>query len=334
MLTARLRHCQDRVKTMPHQTPAPAASFFLGFDGGGTKTECVLADSEGRILARAIAGPSNPLRTGYAKAWFALGDAADAVLARQKIRAPEISGICAGLGGAGRAGVGHRVTTFFEKGYPNAQVRVTSDLEIALEAAFGAGEGILLLAGTGSAAFGRNASGHTARAGGRGPWFSDEGSAFDIGRRAFAAVERAEEKRGPSTALSKRILAWHESRDWDFMLEHIAKNADAVFPKTFPLVAELAEQGDAVSMEMLSSAAASLAELVKCVASELGWRDRETPIAKVGGVFGRSKHFDAAIEAELKKASPQARLQSLKISPAEAAARMAIRSARSQGNAA
>ncbi len=319
---------------MPQQSPAPAASYFLGFDGGGTKTECVLADSEGRILKRSIAGPSNPLRTGYAKAWFALSDAADAVLARQKIRAPEISGICAGLGGAGRAGVGHRVTTFFEKGYPNAQVRVISDLEIAHEAAFGSGEGILLLAGTGSAAFGRDANGRTARAGGRGPWFSDEGSAFDIGRRAFAAVERAEEKRGPSTQLSKRLLAWHESRDWDFMLEHIAKNADAVFPKTFPLVAELAEQGDAVSREIFTSAAASLAELVQCVAGDLGGRDRDTPIAKVGGVFGRSMHFDAAIEAQLKKAVPRARILSVEISPAEAAVRMAVRAARSQGNAA
>ncbi|MGA8366393.1 MAG: N-acetylglucosamine kinase [Candidatus Acidiferrales bacterium] len=319
---------------MSQETAAPAAYYFLGFDGGGTKTECVLADSEGRILQRSTAGPSNPLRTGYAKAWFALSDAADAVLCRQKIRAGQISGICAGLGGAGRPGVAHRATTFFEHGYTNAQVRVTSDLEIAFEAAFGSGEGILLLVGTGSAAFGRDANGQTARAGGRGPWFSDEGSAFDIGRRAFAAVARAEEKRGPSTELSKRIFAWHESRGWDLLLEHIAKNADDVFPKTFPLVAELADKGDAVSREILSGAAASLGELVKCIASGLGWHDRETPIAKVGGMLGRSKYFDAALEAELKKAAPQARIVPVEISPAEAAVRMAIRAARSRGNAA
>ena len=319
---------------MPQKKDASDAAYFLGFDGGGTKTECVLADAEGRVLDRAFAGPSNPLRTGYTRAWFALSDAADAVMGRRKISSKEISGICAGLGGATRPGVDRRATIFFQRGYTNAQVRVTTDLEIAFEAAFGPGEGILLVAGTGSAAFGRNANGRSARAGGRGPWFSDEGSAFDIGRRAFAAVERAEEHHGPATELSKRIFAWKEYRDWNSLLEYVTKNPDDVFPKVFPLVAELADKGDAVARELLSSAAVSLAELVESVARDMGWRDREIRVAKVGGMFGRSRHFDAAIEARMKKVAPLARLLSLEISPAEAAVRMAVRSARSQGNAA
>ena len=251
---------------MPPKTSASDASYFLGFDGGGTKTDCVLADAEGRVVARSSAGPSNPLRTGYARAWFSLSDAGDSVLRLQKIHSGNIRGICAGLGGAGRAGVAHRVTTFFENAYPNAIVRVTTDLEIALEAAFGQGEGIILLAGTGSAAFGRDASGRTSRAGGRGPWFSDEGSAFDIGRRAFRAVALAEERRGPATELSKRIFDWHNSSDWGFLGEQIVKSPDAVFPKTFPLVAELADAGDVVSREILAAAATSLVELAVCVA--------------------------------------------------------------------
>ncbi len=137
----------------------PEASFFLGFDGGGTKTECALGDASGRVVARAAAGPSNPLRTGYTRAWFALSEAADSVLARHKLRAGDIRGVCAGLGGAGRSGTARRVTAFFERSYPNAGVRVTSDLETAFEAAFGRNEGIVLVAGTGSAAFGRDTHG-------------------------------------------------------------------------------------------------------------------------------------------------------------------------------
>ncbi len=277
---------------MLEKSPAEA-SYFLGFDGGGTKTECVLANGEGEILVRVTAGPSNPLRTGYMRAWFSLSEAADMVLARQKIKARDIRGVCAGLGGAGRAGVAKRITTFFERSFPNAQIRVTTDLEIALEAAFGAGEGIILLAGTGSAAFGRDANGRTARAGGRGPWFSDEGSAFDIGRRAFAAVTRAEEHRAPETALSRRLFPWHQAQNWDSLLERVTKNPDDVFPQTFPLVAQLADKGDAVCCEILSAAASSLAELAGCVLNDLGWRDREVRIAKVGGVYGRSKYLDA-----------------------------------------
>jgi len=319
---------------MPPKTSAADASYLLGLDGGGTKTECVLADSEGRIVARSTGGPSNPLRTGYPRAWFALSEAADAVLRREKIHAGHVRAICAGLGGAGRSGVARRVTKFFEDGFPNARVRVTTDLEIALEAAFGAAEGIILLAGTGSAAYGRNADGRTARAGGRGPWFSDEGSAFDIGRRAFGAVARAEEHRGPATTLSKRIFTWLQVGGWDPLAEQIAKNPDDIFPRTFPLVAELGDKGDAVAREILSGAAASLAELVACVANDLGWRDREIPVAKVGGVHGRSKYFDAAIQTELTMVIPRMRSVQVEMSPAEAAVRMAARLTDAQGNAA
>jgi glucosamine kinase len=319
---------------MPPGILASEASHFLGFDGGGTKTECVLADADGRVVERAYEGPSNPLRTGYTRAWFALSEAADNVLSRQKLHAGHIRAICAGLGGASRSGVGHRITTFFERGYPNARVRVTTDLETAFEAGFGTGEGIILLVGTGSAAFGRGANGRTARKGGRGPWFSDEGSAFDIGRRAIRAVSLAEEHRGPATALSKRIFALHQSRDWDSLGEQITKNPDDVFPKTFPLVAELADKDDAVAQEILAGAAVLLVDLAASVASELGWRDREIPVAKVGGVYGRSKYFDAAIEAELKKQIPSVRNVPVEISPAEAAVRMAIRLASAKGNAA
>src|ERR1700680_1678352 len=116
------------------------------------------------------------------------------------------------------------VTTFLRDNYPNAKVRVTTDLEIALEAAFGAGEGLVLHADAGSAAFGRDSSGRTSRAGGRGPWFSDEGSAFDIGRSAVRAVALFEEHRGPATALSKKLFSWNESGNWDVLLDQIGKN--------------------------------------------------------------------------------------------------------------
>jgi N-acetylglucosamine kinase-like BadF-type ATPase len=319
---------------MPKKISAEEAFYFLGFDGGGTKTDCVLADAEASIIARAQAGPSNPLRSGYTRAWFSLSDAADSVLKQAKIHSGHIRGICAGLGGASRSGVVRRATTFFERGYPNARVLVTTDIEIALDAAFGSGEGMILLAGTGSVAFGRDATGRTARAGGRGPWFSDEGSAFDIGRCAFQAVALAEEHRGPATALSERIFAFVQSRGWSQVADQIAKNADSVFPKAFPLVAELAEAGDLVSRAILSGAAASLAGLAASVAHELGWRDRDVPIAKVGGAYGRSKYFDAAVETELKKLIPRAVNVPLEVSPAEAAVRLAARLAGAEGNAA
>src|SRR5580704_13259562 len=149
---------------MPDKKAAASASYVLGFDGGGTKTDCLLMSSDGTVVERATAGPSNPLRAS-----------------------------CAGIGGAGRDSVARRMSTFLEKSFPNAAVQVTTDLAITLAAGVGDGEGVILVVGTGSAALGRDAKGKLARAGGRGPWFSDEGSAFDIGRLAVAAVVRAVE---------------------------------------------------------------------------------------------------------------------------------------------
>jgi N-acetylglucosamine kinase-like BadF-type ATPase len=309
----------------------PGASYFLGFDGGGTKTECVLARADGHILVHATAGPSNPQRIGFTRAWFSLGEAADIVLGRQKITSNQIRGVCAGIGGAGRASVARRLSTFFARSFPNADVEVTTDLDIAFEAAFGQGEGIVLVAGTGSAAIGRDASGQKERAGGRGPWFSDEGGGFDIGRRAVAAALLAEEKRGSATALRGRLFSCLQARDWNGVVDQVSKEPDAVFPRVFPLVAELADEGDAVSREILAAAALSLAGLVFGVADKLGWRGREVRIARVGGMHGRSKFFDAALDSELTRALPLREYVELAMTPGEAAVRIA---SRAKGNAA
>ena len=172
-------------------------SYYLGIDGGGTKTDCVLLDAHGQVLRRAQGGPSNPLRGGYTRAWFSVSGTADMVLARQSLKATDISGICGGFGGAARPAVAKRMSVFLERSFPKAEVRVTSDIEIALAAAVEKGAGVVLIAGTGSVAYGRNADGQTVRAGGWGPWLGDQGSAFDIGRSALTAVRRHEDGLGP-----------------------------------------------------------------------------------------------------------------------------------------
>lgn len=318
---------------VPEKHAEEAGPYFLGIDGGGTKTDCVLMDQHGNVLEFAAAGPSNPLRTGYAKAWFAFSGAADHVLERQHLKAGDILGVCAGIAGAGREGVARRISTFLGGSFPAAAIEITTDLAITLEAAVGAGEGIILVAGTGSGAYGRNLQGKIARAGGRGPWFSDEGSAFDIGRRALAAVVRAEESRSPATEISGQLLKWLGASDWEKLTDWVTKTPDDVFPRMFPLVARLADAGDAVSRQILSGAADSLAGLAESVIDTLGMKDREVPVVKVGGTVGRSEFFDAAIDAALHRAAPHAHITKLQMKPAEAAARRALRNGSSKAHA-
>jgi N-acetylglucosamine kinase-like BadF-type ATPase len=292
--------------------------YFLGFDGGGTKTDGALVDGEGRILSEARAGPSNPTRIGFSKACAALGEAAQHTLAAAGVVPELVRGVCAGLAGAAR-----RMAKFLERAFPQAEVRVTTDLEIALEAAVGSGEGIVLVAGTGSAAFGRNRAGVAARAGGEGPKKGDAGSAFDIGRRAFEAALRAHSQQGPPTLLADTILRALGCRDWDLLIQLGAEDPDALFPGLFPTVVEVAEAGDGPAREILSAAALSLAGLVKSVSESLGLAGKEVAIAKSGGAFGQSALLDDAVDARVKELVPRARMQPLRIAPSLAAAEMA-----------
>lgn len=301
-------------------------TIFLGFDAGGTKTDCALLDASGRLIAEASGGPANPLRTGFAKACNALGDTARHALAEARQDAGSVGAICAGIAGAGRPRVARRISSYFSRAFPQAAVRVTTDIEIALEAAIGQGEGLVIVAGTGSAACGRNSVGQTARAGGWGPWIGDAGSAYEIGRRAVEAVLRARDHLGPPTALNEQILRAEETQDWDALIERIARHPDNVFPALFPVVSKVAAAGDAVAREILADAAKSLAYLAQGVIDSLGLRERSFTFAKSGGVFGHSAHFDSALAQELSRIAPAARIEPLRIPPARAAAELARKS--------
>lgn len=299
--------------------------YALGFDGGGTKTECVLVGEQGQLAGRALAGPSNPLRCGFEQALAALDTAAQAVLSAARVDAQYVAAVGVGLAGAGSRRVRKRVIGFLVEKFPRADVHVSTDLEIALEAAAGAEPGVVLIAGTGSAAYGRNAEGHTVRAGGHGPWVGDEGSAFDIGRRAVAAIARARDGLAPVTLLADTVPATLQCANWQALIEHIAESADEVFPKIFPLVAEAAEAGDAPASEILFSAALGLSQLAGSVVRRLQLEESEFALAKSGGVFGHSRVYDSAVDALLRSSAPRARLFLLTVPPALGAARLAIR---------
>src|SRR6267143_4165196 len=159
--------------------------YILGFDGGGTKTECVLMNSADQVLARTFAGPSNPSRIGVEAAVHAVEESADLALRDAGLERSVISAVGAGLAGTAKAEMRERVSCALQECFPGAAITVLTDLDAALAAA-GEGPAIILVAGTGSAAFGRNADGEIVRSGGYSPSSSDQGSAYDIGRRAIA----------------------------------------------------------------------------------------------------------------------------------------------------
>jgi N-acetylglucosamine kinase-like BadF-type ATPase len=309
---------------------AKPSKIAMGFDGGGTKTECVVLDDEGKVMGRGAGGPSNPLRVGFDSAYKEIAQAAAEALAGAQLRPRQIHCVCAGLAGAGLRSVVRKMMLFLAHEFPEAVAHVTTDGDIALEAAAGAGPGVVVIAGTGSSALGRNASGVTARAGGLGRAIGDEGSAYEMGRRGVASMLRARDQMAPATLLSEMIPAALDGVAWEQLAERIASNPDDVFPQLFPVVVDAAQAQDAAAQAILFDAALSLSSMALAVIRRLNMQQTEFLLAKSGGVHGASAILDGMLDSLVSSAAPQARIMRLETPPAVGAARLAARMAGSE----
>lgn len=295
----------------------------LGFDGGGTKTECALMDESGRVLSRASSGPSNPFRVGVESASEALQSAARDALQRGECAITEVAAAVAGLAGTARREIAERMHAQLSRLFPGAAVKLCTDFELALAAA-GEGPAVVLVAGTGSPAIGRDAAGLVVRVGGYGPQISDEGSAYDVGRKAVAMALRDRDRRGHDSPLGARILRDLGFASWDALIERAQASADEVFPKIFPVVIEAATTDDECAKTLLRDAARDLTALVQTLIERLALNDVPFVLAKTGGMIGRSAFFDESLDALLREAAPHAVISPLSASLAEVAARLAF----------
>jgi N-acetylglucosamine kinase-like BadF-type ATPase len=182
----------------------------IGIDAGGTKTVCLLADDRGLIVSEGrgpganlhVAGELGVERVLHEVMEDAIGD-----------RGVTPAAICLGIAGVDRDDEARTVRAIMHRIAQQSRVLVVNDALIALVAGAQDAPGIVIIAGTGSIAYGRNQRGEVARAGGWGHMIGDEGSGYWIGREALAAVMRAADGRGPATGLSADVLAHFDIAD-------------------------------------------------------------------------------------------------------------------------
>jgi len=256
--------------------------LFLGVDGGQSSTTAIAGDETGRVIGVGHGGACNHLTGPEAREKFTRA-----------------------IGGAVREALGGRAEAHFEaaclgfSGGPEdkdaltreivraGKYSITHDGLIALIGATGGAPGIVAIAGTGSFAFGRNAEGRTARAGGWGFVFGDEGGGFDLVRQALRAALRFEEGWGPATALRDALLETTGARDANHVLhmsytDEYPRDRVALLAK---LVDEVARSGDGVAREILTGAAQSLATIASAVRRQLFSPDEAVCVSYIGGVF-------------------------------------------------
>jgi len=282
-------------------------NLFLGIDGGGTATTAALGD-EAQVLARASAGPSNVVRVGEEEAAANLQSVMERVCAAAGVNPKQIRSTVVGVAGASaprvNATVRHAVAEL-----AGGAVEVAGDMVIAMEAAFRDEPGVIVIAGTGSIAYGRNREKQIARAGGWGYAVSDEGSGHWIGRNTVSALLRAHDA-GEATALKQTIF-----EQWGIeSLEELVSIANAMpppdFSALFPVTQRTAAAGDKLSASVLGQAAVELARLAEAVIRRLWGSGEEVRVALGGGVFRHSSQVRDGFARRLNETCPQTRVNS------------------------
>ncbi len=258
--------------------------LFLGVDGGQSSTTALIGDETGRVLGIGRAGPCNHAGAAEGREKFvdALSGSIDAAQEQAGLREAIFEAACLGFSG----GFADK-ETLARQLVSAGQYVFTHDALIALAGAIGGEPGVITIAGTGSMAFGRNPEGRTARAGGWGYIFGDEGGAFDIVRQALRAALRSEEGWGPQTDLRTAFIEATGASDANdllhrFYTDEYPRDRVASLAK---LVDDTARTGDQVARDILNGAAQCLATLTAAVLRHLFPSPEPACVSYVGAVF-------------------------------------------------
>jgi N-acetylglucosamine kinase-like BadF-type ATPase len=289
-------------------------AFWIGVDGGGTRTRAVVAGEDLVPMGRGASGPANaatrPLPLVVETILEAVGDAA----ASAAVAAERAEGVAVGLAGVESVGRVKPLTAALEERFGSGKVLVTTDARIALAGATPGdpdGPGLVLIAGTGAIAYGRNPRGAEARAGGWGPLLGDEGSGYAIARQGLAAVVRELDGRGPHTAIRDLLFASERGvHSLEELLVKIYRSEGGASDVAayFPLVLSAAKSGDAEAQRILGEAGKELALAAITVIRKLRLEKEAFPVSTVGGVFAAGELLLGPLAAALHEIAPLARV--------------------------
>ena len=307
---------------------------MLGIDAGGTKTVALLADADGTVVGEGRAGGANLQAHGELEVEKVLHHVIDVAMAG---RSTSPISVCLGLAGVDREGDGEVIRGIMRRLGFRDRTLIVNDALIALVAGVplregnaAVSQGVVLISGTGSIAYGVNQRGQAARAGGWGTSLGDEGSGYWVGRRALKAVVRGSDGRGPQTRLTALVLAHFALSRPEQLVSEIydhaqGKRAIASLGQT---VEQARAQGDVVATEIMRQAADELTLAVASVVARLEMRGEQFPILLSGGMIRRTQWLAAEVTARLAEVAPRSTVAALDVEPAVGALRLALAEAR------
>jgi N-acetylglucosamine kinase-like BadF-type ATPase len=309
------------------QSPQKASrhGFYLGVDGGGTKTHAVIMAADLNILGEGQSCASNPLRVGLQEAISNINLAITRACAQAGIKLQDISRACIALAGIGHPIHFHTLKDALSHALGISNLQLVTDVRAALHGALDGSPGVVIIAGTGSIAYGVNQAGEEARSGGWGPTISDEGSGYDIARRALRAVIASFDGRSQKTSLTEMVchkLGIESPAD----IPGVIYNSDlepVEIANLACVVTEAARSGDGVARQILAEAGEELAKLAISVIERLKLQSSAFRVACVGSVFNSGEFVLGPMRAAILRVAPAAEIGPPISPPAIGAAKLA-----------
>lgn len=300
--------------------------IVLGVDGGQSHTEAVVATWDGQVLGRGRGGPSNHVEApgGRERLRGAVADSVGGALHAAGLEALEATTFAAAhFAMTGEADFKHDIISALVR---TASLDVAHDTPAALAGATGGAPGIVIIAGTGSVAFGEAPDGRVARAAGFGYTFGDEGSGFGVARDALRAAMKAMDRGASVSPLMEQLAQRFDVRDlrdmpMRFYNHHVSRDEVAAAARD---VLEAADAGDPLAVDVVRQGVAALVDMVAAVAARLGMAQPD--VRMVGGMF-RHVPYRMAFEREVRAAVAGARASLPLLGPAEGAVMLALRRA-------
>ncbi len=298
-------------------------SHVLGIDAGGTKTVCQLANDRGELIAESRRGGANLQTKGELEVEKVLHDVMEETLGDRDITP---AAICLGIAGVDRPDDAQVVRGIMKRIGYKARVLVVNDALVALEAGAPDQPGIVVIAGTGSIAYGRNSHHEAARAGGWGYVLGDEGSGYWIGRAALRAVLREADRRGPQTQLTELLLKHFDVDRAQDLIHEVYHGM--LRPTSIASLAQSVQTafraGDSVAIGILRGAANELESSALSVARRLDLIGGQFPFVLAGGIFKAVPWLHEELQRRLTLAAPGSDTVLLDVEPAVGAVRLAI----------
>jgi len=270
-------------------------------DGGGTTTRTMIVSSRRELVADRSTGGSNLNHYSWARFRLVLAELFSAV--RERVPAgAHVAAVFLGMAGVDRHRRKAQVRKLIQSHWRGVPIGLSHDALPALVSGAGGKEGIVLIGGTGAFAFGVNEYGAEHQVGGWGYLLGDEGSGYDIGRRALQAVMKHYDGRGPDTLLVSKVLQ-------AYAIDRLGELVPIVYSPDFTrnqiaalarLVFEGAAQGDALCLHLLDQAAGELCELVDVMLRRLPFAGTKVAVVVTGGLFHAGSPLTEMVQQRLR----------------------------------